>query len=275
MIIFNYHNSNAEYMSIKISQINQKQNINFRANAKTYSNIVSKVDSLSNSNRFKQNYQFVEKILEASQQIVFPQNFTFEKNQFILYKNVFPTSVFKGYEVYVNNLPLKGNQSMLDMGCGCGVIGITALKKYKLNNVVCADINGIAVKNTRRNVHLNNLDNQVTVVQSNLFSNIDKNQRFDLIFWNPPYFDGEKKNGSILYKSMYDKDYKNIKKFIIEGQAYLNKNGKIMLGFSSSKFPLEWARSLIKEIGYDIEIYHQETDVYGNTQEVLNIIKTI
>ena len=214
-------------MSIKISQINQKQNINFRANAKIYSNIVSKVDSLSNSNQFKQNYQFVEKILEASQQTVFPQNFTFEKNQFILYKNVFPSSVFNGYEVYVNNLPLKENQSMLDMGCGCGVIGITALKKYKLNNVVCADINGFAVKNTRRNVHLNNLDNQVTVVQSNLFSNIDKNQRFDLIFWNPPYFDGEKKNGSILYKSMYDKDYKNIKKFIIEGQAYLNKNGKI------------------------------------------------
>ena len=78
----------------------------------------------------------------------------------------------------------------------------------------------------------------------------------------------------MLYKSMYDKNYKSIKKFIIEGQSYLNPGGKIMLGFSSTNFSLERARALIKKIGYDFEIYFQATDSKGNKQEILNIIKT-
>ncbi len=218
-------------------------------------------------------FSMVEDALAASQQGSFPQKFIFEGLPFVLYKNVFSPSFFKGSSVYIQHLPLKEGQSMLDMGCGCGVIGLTALQKYKLSHVLCSDINGYAVRNARRNVQLQNLEDKVEVVQSDVFSNIDKDKKFDLIFWNAPYFDGEKANGSVLYKSMYDKGYKNIKKFITEGQAHLNKDGKIMLGFSSSNFSLEWARRLINEIGYDFKIYFQATDKTGRKQEILEIVK--
>ena len=220
------------------------------------------------------NFEIIEEALENSQQAPFPQIFTFKENKFVLYKHVFSPIFFKGSSVYVEHLPLKENQSMLDMGCGCGIIGITALKKYKLKHVLCADINGYAIRNTKRNIKLHNLENYITVVLSDVFSNINKSEKFDLVFWNAPYFDGEKESGSVLYKSMYDKNYKSIKKFIIEGQSYLNPGGKIMLGFSSTNFSLERARALIKKIGYDFEIYFQATDSKGNKQEILNIIKT-
>ena len=219
-------------------------------------------------------FEIVEHALENSQIGSFPQFFTFQENQFILYKHVFSPAFFKGSSVYIEHLPIKENQTMLDMGCGCGVIGITAFKKYNLKYVVCADINGYAVRNTKRNIKLHNLENYITAVQSDVFSNIDNRKKFDLIFWNAPYFDGEKKSGSVLYKSMYDKNYKSIKKFILDGQSYLNSGGKIMLGFSSTNFPLGNARSLVNEIGYDLQIYFQGMDGKGNMQEILDIVKT-
>ena len=218
-------------------------------------------------------FEIVEQALENSQIGSFPRFFTFQGVRFILYKHVFSPAFFKGSSVYIEHLPIKENQTMLDMGCGCGVIGITALKKYNLKYVVCADINGYAVRNTKRNIQLHNLGDCITAVQSDVFSNIDNRKKFDFIFWNAPYFDGEKESGSVLYKSMYDKDYTNIKKFILDGQSYLNPNGKIMLGFSSTNFSLEDARNLVNEIGYDLKIYFQGTDSKGNKQEILDITK--
>ena len=254
-------------------QQNKNQNIPFATSRKICIKDTLIPQQLRQNCKLLQNFVQAEETIVASQQGTFPQQIIFEGMPFILYKNVFSPSFFKGSSVYVNHLPLKKNQSMLDMGCGCGVIGITAFEKYKLNSVVCSDINGYAIKNTRRNIQLHNVVKNVTAVQSDLFTDIDKEKKFDLIFWNAPYFDGEKINAPILYKSMYDKDYKNIKKFIIDGQKYLNKNGKIMLGFSSTKFPLEWAQRLIREIGYDLKIFFQETDKMGYKQEILSIIK--
>ena len=219
-------------------------------------------------------FKLIENIFENSQQGHFPKRFTFENNQFVLYKKVFSPLFFKGSSVYISHLPLKKDQTMLDMGCGSGIIGIMAYKKYQLKKVVCVDISGCAVRNTLRNIKLHHLENKVFAFKSDVFANIDQNQKFDLIFWNAPYFDGKKKGNPVLYKSMYDRNYQHIKKFIIDGQTHLNKNGKIMLGFSSSNFPLDQARRLINEIGFDIKIYFRATDKSGRSQEILEIIKS-
>ena len=53
----------------------------------------------------------------------------------------------------------------------------------------------------------------------------------------------------------------------------LKKDGKLMIWFSSDKFPIEMARKYINEIWYDFEIYHQEKDILWYNQEILEIIK--
>ncbi len=221
----------------------------------------------------KINSKAAENSLDKSQQCEFPLSFTFKWYDFVLHKNVFSPIFFRWSSIYIEHLPLKENQNFLDMWCGCGVIWITAFLKYHLNKVVCADINPYAVENTRENISKHNLWDKVEVVQSDVFSNINKDEKFDLIFRNAPYFDGDFDENNILYWAMYDKNYEHIKRFILEWQNYLKEGGKIMIWFSSDKFPLEYARKLINEIWYDLEIFYQEEDSLGFKQEILNIVR--
>ena len=219
------------------------------------------------------NFKAAEDTIDASQQWEFPQEFNFKWYDFILHENVFSPLYFKWSSVYVDHLPLKKGDDFLDMWCGCGVIWITAFLKYDLNKVICADINTDAVENAKENVLRNNVWNQVKVVESDVFSNVDGDEKFDLIFWNAPYFDWEFDENNILYWSMYDTNYEHIKRFILDWQKYLKEGGRIMIWFSSDKFPLEHARKLINEIWYDLEIFYQEVDSLGFKQEILNVVK--
>lgn len=103
---------------------------------------------------------------------------------------------------------------VLDMGTGSGIQAETALTKTK--DVLAVDINKEALKNKN-----------IKTKYSNLFSNIK--EKFDLIIFNPPYLPKE--------KNFKDKDLiggtKIIEKFLKETKNHLNKNGKILLVFSS------------------------------------------
>jgi release factor glutamine methyltransferase len=61
--------------------------------------------------------------------------------------------------------------------------------KYHLDKVVCADINSYAVENTKENISKYDLSDCVEAIQSDVFSNIGEDEKFDLIFRNAPYFD--------------------------------------------------------------------------------------
>ena len=235
--------------------------------------VVKSGNNTSNDTYKVLNFQAAEKAMEASQEWKFPKVFTFKWREFILHEKVFSPIQFKWSSVYVEHLPLKENETLLDMWCGCGVIWITAFLKYGLSRVLCADINPYAVENTKENMLRFNIFDKVKATQSDVFSNIDSNEKFDLIFRNAPYFDWKFDESNILYRSMYDKNYEHIKRFILEWEKHLNKNWKIMLWFSSDKFPLEHARKLINGIWYDLKIYYQDVDSLGFKQEILEVVK--
>ncbi len=224
-------------------------------------------------NNMEKNTQEALNAIYLSQQWEFPQYFEFNNIKFILYKDVFSPLFFKWFSTYIDYLPLKKWDDFLDMWCGCWIIWITSYLKYNLNKVICADINEIAVENTKENIDYNKLWDKISVVHSDVFSNIDKSNKFDLIFWNAPYFDWSFDEEKVLLKAMYDTNYEHIKKFIIEWQYYLKKGGKLMIWFSSDKFPIEIARWYLNDIWYDLYIYHQEKDVLWYKQEILEIIK--
>ena len=218
-------------------------------------------------------YEVAKQAVDFSQEWEFPKEFQFEWYDFILFKNVFSPIVFKWSSIYVNHLPIKEHQKLLDMWCGSWIIGITAFLKYNLDKVVCADINQYAVDNTIENIKIYNISDKVKAVQSDVFSNIDDNEKFDLIFRNAPYFDSDFDKNNILYWSMYDENYEHIKKFILEWQNHLEKWWRIMIGFSTDRFPLEHARKLVNEIWYDLKIFHQEADSKWIKQEILEVVK--
>ena len=75
-----------------------------------------------------------------------------------------------------------GKDYVLEMGTGSGVVAIEACKYAK--KVLAVDINPKAItlakKNAKKIVN-------ITIKKSDLFSNIKKEEKFNLIVFNPPY----------------------------------------------------------------------------------------
>lgn len=82
----------------------------------------------------------------------------------------------------LNNLKLKSTDTILDLRCGYGVIGIVIAKKVKSVFMVDTDIR--AVNFTRKNFKLNNIQN-AKAIPSDGFSSL-KNLKFDVVVSNPP-----------------------------------------------------------------------------------------
>jgi release factor glutamine methyltransferase len=116
------------------------------------------------------------------------------------------------------------NISILDIGTGSGIQAKTC-KKLGFNNITVADIDKTC---------LEQLKDKFKTIHTNLFSNIK--EKFDLIIFNPPYLPSHK----------YDKEkdttggkkgYETIFKFLKQAKSHLNKNGEILLLFSSLSHP--------------------------------------
>lgn len=74
-------------------------------------------------------------------------------------------------------------QSLLELGCGTGLISIFAAKGGA--RATASDLSVKAIENTRVNAHMNQAD--VTIVHSDLFQQITPTC-FDWIIINPPYY---------------------------------------------------------------------------------------
>jgi len=83
---------------------------------------------------------------------------------------------------YINKLSLKGKK-FLELGCGSGLIAITAAKKGAV--VTATDINPVAVEALKKNTAQNNV--ALEIITADLFSTIPE-QQFDIIAINPPYY---------------------------------------------------------------------------------------
>ena len=139
---------------------------------------------------------------------------------------------------------------VLDMGTGSGIQAEAALEKTK--DVLAVDINPEAVTHCKKK--------RIKTIQSDLFSNISG--KFDLIIFNPPYLPEEREDLGI---KMTEKDFnyvndvalvggkngwETIDRFLKDARNYLNKNGKILLSFSSLSGDVE---KIMKKYCYEFE----------------------
>lgn len=74
-----------------------------------------------------------------------------------------------------------------EIGLGSGCLIITLLKLYEKAHATGVDISPKALEICQRNASQHKVLDRINISESDLFSTIPKNQKFDLIISNPPY----------------------------------------------------------------------------------------
>ncbi|EQC00180.1 class I SAM-dependent methyltransferase [Photorhabdus temperata] len=178
-----------------------------------------------------------EKILmHALHDTDFPTEFSLLGRQWELIRGVFPGTLTGATEVMATALPYPVGGRMLEVGCGSGVISITAALSG-VSEVVALDINPNAVTNTLRNAIRHGVEAKVSARVSDVFSALEMTEDFDLIFWNVPwtYVDGDFDMASELHAAVFDPEYAGQRRLIQGAPTYLRENGRLLIGTADLK----------------------------------------
>ena len=153
--------------------------------------------------------------------------------------------------------------NILDIGSGTGAVSIAIANELKSSSVTGIDINEKAIELANKNKTLNKIKN-INFVKSNLFENLDKDFKYDLIVSNPPY----------ISKNEYETLMPEVKNY--EPQNALTDLGDGLYFYREiSKLAGEY----LKDTGYlAYEIgYNQAKDVtkilQNNNFDILSVIK--
>ncbi len=144
-----------------------------------------------------------------------------------------PAGIYEPKEdsaLLADNLRIEKGDYVLDMGCGSGIQAIVASRKAE--KVLAADINPHAIDAARQNAQMNKAEN-IEYRISDLFENINLDEKFDQILFNPPYLPSEEKDLEALAWAGGTTGRETIDRFIVDAPKHLTCRGRIQLLVSS------------------------------------------
>ncbi len=141
---------------------------------------------------------------------------------------------------------------ILEIGCGTGIVSLSAAAANPQNQVTGVDINQEAAKCSEKNATTNNLSN-CKFFRSDLFSNVKG--KFNFILFNPPYLPTTRKEKLSLEaeNAAYDGGVSGLevfRRFSEKAPYFLLEKGKVtVIATSLNKGIEKTANQLEKDIG--------------------------
>lgn len=132
--------------------------------------------------------------------------------------------------LFAENLTLKGGEKVLDMGTGCGILGIVAANKA--SSVFALDVNPYAVRCAKENAKLNGVAHKMFFVQGDLFAPIKAEKKFDLILFNAPYLPTDLSEGESWIEKAWagGVDGRSVlDRFLHDFPVHLKNGGRVLL----------------------------------------------
>ena len=172
---------------------------------------------------------------------------------------------------YIDKYSLK---NIIDICTGSGCIGISIANNSSIDKVLLVDISKSALDVAEKNVKLNNVKKDISLIRSDLFLNIPNNIKYDIIVSNPPYIptndilsldvkvqkeprlalDGGK-DGMDIYRSI-----------INDARPYLKDNGFLL--FEIGYDELESIKKIFSNYK-EYEILESVKDLAGNDRVII------
>lgn len=79
-----------------------------------------------------------------------------------------------------------GAKKILDLCTGSGAIAVSLAKYIPESKITAIDVSNNALKIAKKNAINNKVENQITFINSDMFTNVN-NEKYDIIVSNPPY----------------------------------------------------------------------------------------
>jgi len=143
------------------------------------------------------------------------------------------------------------NKKILEMGCGSGYLSIYCAKQNAI--VTAIDINIDAIKYASEQAKKEKL--KINFIESDLFFALNKEQKFDIIFFNPPYLVSDEIKELALDGGKDGREI--IDKFLKDFDKYLLPEGFVLLLHTDYNNLVD-TKELLEEKGFDFDILEKE-----------------
>ena len=139
-------------------------------------------------------------------------------------------------EQFINIAKKNNAKKILDLCTGSGAIAVSLAKYLPQAEITAIDISNEALKIAKKNAISNNVENQITFISSDMFTNLNE-EKFDIIVSNPPYIktnviknlDIQVQNEPYIALDGGKDGLDFYKKIINESYQYLKYNGYLCL----------------------------------------------
>jgi len=169
-------------------------------------------------------------------------------------------------------------ESILDLCTGSGCIAIACAMAFPEAVVTACDIDNDVLELAAENVKAHEMELRVNLCQSDVFDNLDKEMKFDLIVSNPPYVDDEDmqslpaeyRHEPGLALAAGENGLQVIDKILSEAYARLNDNGMLVVEVGNSADALLDAYPDVEFTWFEFE--RSETPVFFLYKEQLKTL---
>ena len=147
-----------------------------------------------------------------------------------------PGAIDRGTKAMLSFVNFTKGDKVLDLGCGCGIVGIYAARQIGAEQVWMCDISENAISLSRKNAADNGVE-QVTIVQSDGLRDITESG-FTWILSNPPYHT----------------DFSVAKEFIEDGFKKLAVGGQMVMVTKR----LDWYKNKLTSVFGGVRVKEQD-----------------
>jgi len=136
---------------------------------------------------------------------------------------------------FVDDVRLPVGGSMIEVGCGSGFTGLAVTKMCNLSRLIAGDVSLEAVSCTRDNAQRLDVQDKVTVLQSDVFDSIPPATTADIVYWNTPWLNINERRAQKRSPDpcLYDPGYKLLARYVCESEKFITPHGRRFIGTGS------------------------------------------